>query len=499
MGAGYRGEGARPQHPGTARSLNSLALLYKAKGDYAQAEPLLKRALAIAEKALGPEHPGTATSLNNLAELCREKGDYAQAEPLYRRALAIKEKVLGPEHPGTATGLHNLAVFYQDKGDYAQAELLFKRALAISEQHLSTNLALGSERQKLAYAETLSGETSALVSFHLQDVPKDTNAAHLALTALLQRKGRVLDALASGQERLRRSVLPGDAKLLEDWAALLTQYSTWVHRGASQLEPGRYRAQLDDLLSRKETLEQELSAHSAAFRVEQQAVTLEAVQKLLPEEGALLEYVRYWPFQPKDKTVGARWGAPRYAVYLLRASGAPAGIDLGEADGVDGIEQQVQRLRTALDRAPSGRGQVPVWETPEPEEVAKLAAALYGTLLAPLEAELNEVRQFLISPDGALNLLPFGALRDPQGQFLIERYPHVSYLGSGRDLLRLQLHSAPIEPPSSSPHRTMTMEARHGRCQGPRVHAARVTSGARTFPPYPAPPRKRPPCRRCLS
>ena len=26
-------------------------------------------------------------------------GDYAKAEPLYRRALAIREKALGAEHP----------------------------------------------------------------------------------------------------------------------------------------------------------------------------------------------------------------------------------------------------------------------------------------------------------------------------------------------------------------------------------------------------------------
>ncbi len=44
---------------------------------------------------LGQEHPDTATSLNNLAELYKAMGDYAKAEPLYRRALAIREKALG--------------------------------------------------------------------------------------------------------------------------------------------------------------------------------------------------------------------------------------------------------------------------------------------------------------------------------------------------------------------------------------------------------------------
>jgi len=46
-------------------TLNNLAALYDAQGTYAQAEPLLKRALAIYEQVLGPLHPDTASSLNN--------------------------------------------------------------------------------------------------------------------------------------------------------------------------------------------------------------------------------------------------------------------------------------------------------------------------------------------------------------------------------------------------------------------------------------------------
>ena len=37
------------------------------KGKYDDAEPLVKRALAIDEEKLSPDHPGGAKSLNNLA------------------------------------------------------------------------------------------------------------------------------------------------------------------------------------------------------------------------------------------------------------------------------------------------------------------------------------------------------------------------------------------------------------------------------------------------
>lgn len=77
--------------------LNDLGLSLNQAGDYAGAEPLLRRALATREKAMGSDHPYVATSLNNLALLLFAKGDYAGAEPLLRRALAINEKALGPE------------------------------------------------------------------------------------------------------------------------------------------------------------------------------------------------------------------------------------------------------------------------------------------------------------------------------------------------------------------------------------------------------------------
>jgi hypothetical protein len=48
--------------------------------------PLYLSALAIKEKILGPEHPDTATTLHSLAVLYGEQGKYEQAEPLYHCA-----------------------------------------------------------------------------------------------------------------------------------------------------------------------------------------------------------------------------------------------------------------------------------------------------------------------------------------------------------------------------------------------------------------------------
>jgi hypothetical protein len=64
-----------------------------------------------------------ATSLNNLAQLLKAANRLTEAEPLMRRALAILKKVLGPEHPNVATSLNNLATLYDNQGQYAKAHL----------------------------------------------------------------------------------------------------------------------------------------------------------------------------------------------------------------------------------------------------------------------------------------------------------------------------------------------------------------------------------------
>ncbi|HWQ33986.1 MAG TPA: CHAT domain-containing protein [Blastocatellia bacterium] len=98
---------------------------------------------------------------------------------------------------------------------------------------------------------------------------------------------------------------------------------------------------------------------------------------------------------------------------------------LSEAQAID---DAVDALRRAL-RDPLRSG------------VERLARSLDEKLMRSVRALLGPARHLLISPDGSLNLIPFAALVDEQNRFLIERYA-ITYLTSGRDLLRLQARQA---------------------------------------------------------
>ena len=92
-----------------AASLNKKAQEYYEQGKYFEAEPLLKKALAIQEAVFGREHEEVVPTLYNLAMLYYVQGRYAKAESLHKRVLAIDEKALGPDDPDIATDLNNLA------------------------------------------------------------------------------------------------------------------------------------------------------------------------------------------------------------------------------------------------------------------------------------------------------------------------------------------------------------------------------------------------------
>ena len=456
-----------PNHPDVGLNLDNLADLYRVKGDSAKAEPLFKRSLVILEKTLGPDHPLVAASLNKLALLYQARGETAQVEPLLKRALAITEKALGPDHPDVATGLNNLAGFYQARGETTQVAQYLTRGNDTAERDLMRNLVAGSEHQKALYLRKTARLTDQSISFNVKDAPQDQAALRAALTVILRRKGRALDAMTGAIETLRRQQTPETQKLLDDYATLVGQLSVLTLRGPGAKKPEDHLVNLKELEQRKEQLEVEISAKSAEFKAQVTPITLENVQNQIPVQASLVEYAVYRPFDAKTR----KFGNPHYVAYVLknpkpevqgsgfRVQGIKSAslqnsesqnlnpgvktlnpeprtlafADLGEAEAID---QVVIALRQVL-KDPSKKITT---------EVQPRSQVLYKLVVKPIEALVGKTSHLLISPDGALNLIPFSVLVDEQGQYLVEKYT-LTYLTSGRDLLRLNVKLAPEEPP----------------------------------------------------
>jgi CHAT domain-containing protein/tetratricopeptide (TPR) repeat protein len=427
-------------HPEVAESLNSLAWLFHNKGDFEAAEPAYRRVLAIYEKAFGPDHPEVALSLNNLGGLYYTKGDYGKAEPLLERALAIREKVLGPDHPDVAQSLTILAVLYEAKGDYHRAVQFQSRSNEVRERNLALMLATGSDLQKFAYLRKLSGETNGTVTLHARAAPSDPQALYLSLTTILRRKGRALDAMTDQISSLRTRLNPQDRALLKQLLATQSRLSKLVLGGRDNMSAKEYGAVVARLENEVEGLQDKISRRSAEFRVQTQPVTIEQVQQALPPGAALVEFFTYRPFHAEAKTEAERFDPARYVVYVLPNEGRPVWADIGEATS---LETDLTRLLVAL-RCPQTVDDIE--ECPSVPEMKRLARTVDERVMRPVRKLLGETRHVFISPDGALNLLPFAALVDENDKYLVENYS-LTYLTSGRDLLRLQLSAKSREAP----------------------------------------------------
>ena len=421
-----------PESELAATSIHNLGIIYKENGDYSKGEAYYRQALHIWEKVLGKEHPRVAFALESLGILYRDKGDYQNAEPFLQRAIDIEVKTEGANHPDVANTLVILARLYEAKGDIARAVECQSRAAAIEEKNISLNLSLGSERQKLAYFSSMMKEGERRVSLHVRSAPDDPHARDLALTMLLQRKGRVLDALTDTKAVLRRRLSAQDQTLVDNLNELTARLSRLVFDGPSGEPASEHEKTVKGLEAQRDQLEEELSRRSAGLYQpsQSQPVTLDAIRKVLPENAALIEFAVYHPSDPKVAVEHDTPTAPRYVAYVIRNRDEVKWKELGPAKDIDSA---IDAFRQAL-------------SDPQRRDVQQLARSVDEKVMQPLSPLLGDAKQLLVSPDGDLNLVPFAALADEHGHYLLEHYS-LTYLTSGRDLLRLQVPRESKGPP----------------------------------------------------
>lgn len=412
---------AGTDNPEYSNRLQNLGIIYRNRKQYAKALDFYERALVIREKALGKEHQNIGFLLNNISNIYKATGDYEKALEIQKRVRAIAEKVVGNYHPLAIISIGNTVTIYAAKGDLANAIETQKIYEERFEKVIATDLTIGSERQKLAYSEYFPSRTSRVISLHLKPSKNQQTAVDLAAQAVLRRKGRVLDSVAENMTALRERADAGDRELLDRLKEITTRLGKLTLNKPAKISDNEYKKQIADLESQKEVIEREINNRVAGFAVQTPTVTLETVRQEIPEDAALLEFAVFRPFDPKAENNDEADGKPHLMVYVIRRSGEIQWKDLGETKSIDAA---IEDWRKAL-RDPKRAGE------------KKLARTVDEKIMKPVRTLLGGSKKLLISPDGDLNLIPFEALVDEKGNYLIENYSF-SYLSSGRDLLRLK-------------------------------------------------------------
>lgn len=424
---------------GLSQTLDGLGGTYFQMGDYIRSIEYLKRAIAIEEKMSA--RTDLAGALRQIGDAYFKLGDTANADQNYRRGLELAEEVSpstgislrlsiakmqlaqGDRNQGISTAEQARGAFESIVGRGTNSDLYYtlgqaylaaghadkaKRNFEMAAEEIET-----ARQSSFALDETLGGlyvrrnspYHSLLEILHSQRL--DSSAFELAERA---KSGTIIDVLQNSkidnngaltdEERVRERSIKNDLVSLNLRISKL-QGKT----GADAAELIRLQDQLQKKRLEFEDFRTRTYAMHPALRIERgemKSVTLKGVSDLLTDDGsALLEYA------VSDKKT-----------FLFAITKGPSGPQLRVHEIA--LEQNALSRLAKRYRDKLGAGDL---------DFQPAARELYDLLLKPAQSQLVGKTNLIIVPDGPLWDLPFQALQDERGKYLIEKAA-VSYAPS---------------------------------------------------------------------
>lgn len=434
------------EHPETARGHNNLGTLFQTQRDYIAARSHYDQALRIRTKVLGEEHPDTAKVHNNLGSLLKAQGDYVAARFHIEQALRINTKVLGADHPDTVSAEMHLGAFEAEQENMDTAGKLFDKARRSSLRHVSRVLASLSEKEQLLFLK--SNEESNRNSVLSLGLEGTENQALINLSAAWLLNGKALghSALAARSLALRELQNPQLAPKVKELDTLRQQLATQSLKVPKPDDRKMHQAKLQELSDREASLSSELAQAIGLPTRTTSWIELDDLRKSLPVDGVLVDITRLKRLNFRAKRTERRFQADHYVAWVIPPAGAGNVqiVDLGLADPID---KAIEVARQSIAAAGTKDGTLQKeGERVAEEKVRKDLQVVADLVWRPLSATASNAKRLIVSPDGALWLLPWAALPVEENKFLIEAFP-LQYVVSGRDLVGKRSAKVKSGPP----------------------------------------------------
>ncbi|HEX5230046.1 MAG TPA: CHAT domain-containing tetratricopeptide repeat protein [Bryobacteraceae bacterium] len=431
--------------------------------DYPDAFKTFEKARDIALAGLGAKHQLYANALASLALVHQAMHEPKEAGDLLQQAISIARESEGENHPDVGRYIGDLAALYDQQGDYAAALPLYRQSFEINDHVLSGILNVGSERTKAEELANLDDPLPQLLGFAERAGDKLPAARVLAFEAVARRKGRVLDHVRDWREGLRESTTVQVRDRLSEWQTALECESSLttvlayrdlnspvagtcalpdygrlladLRTGSSDALEQRALKALRDLNRRGDTLEASLSRDVPGFAESEHPAHFDDIRSHLAADELLVEMTAF------EKNAEKHYGA-----FLLDHAGTLQWLDLGSARPID------QAVRDLIEGANDWSVALAHREkeaAASSQQTAEDARGQLSKQLTPLFARLDrdtEIHRLRISPDGMLMLVPFAALSDSAGHFLVQRFA-IGYLSAARDLVTMAAATQAAGPP----------------------------------------------------
>ncbi|NRB73904.1 MAG: CHAT domain-containing protein, partial [Verrucomicrobiales bacterium] len=388
-------------HPDTLEVLLFLGEVLRATGNPEAALEYYQHVRDGRVEIFGAQpHFETAEAERRLGDARRELGDYEGAMEAYQVSEALYSDSLRPGHPDLIEGLYGAGLASMAQDDHALALEYAGNCSDIELSNLAHVLEFTDERQRLAYQNLFR-------SHHLFATLEN---APLLAEFLLKRKGIVVDSLIA-EARLIQSATSPDAV---DAVNALTEARARFRRAF--LATSKEDVDLDSAREAVRAAHRKLLEITGGsnFGSEFLDLTLADLQAALDPGEVLIDYVTY------DRYHGKATFESRVAAVIVSSDNVQFADCVPLSEVEDLIAQTVVFFGAV---------------NPDNEIAEAVLRKLYDTLFKPLSSYLAGVQHLHISPEGALNFVPFACLMDEDGKFIIEHYD-LGYVSAARELLK---------------------------------------------------------------
>jgi CHAT domain-containing protein/peptide methionine sulfoxide reductase MsrA len=425
---------------GEGNALGNLGVAYYSLGNYVKAIDYHQQHLAIAREI--KDRLGESQSLGNLGNAYDSLGNYVKAIEYQEQSLAIAREIKDRNGEGAALG--NLGIAYDSLGNYVKAIEYHQQHLAIARE-IKDRLGEGQSLGSLGNAYSSLGNYVKAIEYQEQRLaiareikdPLGEGAALNNLGLALYESGKLAEAekiLRSGIERwesLRELLGNNDSykvSIFEQQSStyrilqqvLIAQNKTSLALEIS--ERGRSRAFVELLTSR---LESKTTGQTSELTVAKP--TLSLLQQIAKQQNAtFVEYSRIgddFKIKGKQETKESElyiWVIkPTGEVTFRKADLKP----LWQKENTTLAELVTTSRNSIGARGAAFRG-IDVVYNPDAPKAKNNLKRLHELLINPIADLLpkNPNDRVIFIPQDALFLVPFPALQDANGKYLIEKH-----------------------------------------------------------------------------
>ncbi|HEY9692395.1 MAG TPA: CHAT domain-containing protein [Oculatellaceae cyanobacterium] len=422
---------------GEGVTLNQLGLLYQDLGDKPQALRFFQQALILRKAA--KDSLGEALTLNALGLYYRNLEQYPQAIEHYEQALTIFKQF--GVRKGEATILNNLGDIQLNQNQYLPALKLFQQALNIYKE-IGDRASQGTILGNIARVYATQGQTQQALEFFQKALVtlRDVND-RLGQARQLKNRGNTLyqdGKLVEAERNLRDGIEVfeslreklSDANKVSIFETQATTYrllqkvliaQNKTNEALEISERSRSRALVELLLQKSST--------NIDFKSSIKVTSIEEIKRIAKEQKAtLIEYAivpAKFSFQNSETEDNSN-----LYIWVVKPTGE---INFRVVDIKLFLQQKNTSLKELVTTSRESLGVRGIFDTESPnpideKEQLQRLKSLYNLLIEPV-ADLMPTdpnQRVIFMPQSELFLVPFPALQDQQGKYLIEKHTIVT-------------------------------------------------------------------------